>query len=58
MGLLKAIIAISIAVIVSNIIKQFVEKNKEKPFIKYIKQYTDTTCYLMLTIIILIMIIL
>lgn len=58
MGLIKAIIAIAVSVMVSNMIKQFGENNKDKSYMKYLKKYTDNTCYSMLIIVIIIMILL
>lgn len=55
MGLIKAVVALTIAVVLSNMLKQFGENNKDKAYMKYIKQYTDNTCYSMLIIIVFIM---
>ncbi len=56
MGLIKAIIVLSISVVVSNIFLRFLKKNKSKPIIKQIEPYINNRSNIIIFIMMLLLI--
>ena len=58
MGLIKAIVLLSIALVASDIIQKWAKKYSEHPYYKYIAPYLSSRCRLILFIVVLILILL
>ena len=58
MGLIKAIVLLSIAVVASDMITRWAKKYSEHPYYKYIAPYLSSRCKIILFIVVLILILL
>ena len=58
MGLIKAIVLLTVALIASDMITKWAKKYEEHPYYKYIAPYLSSKCRIILFIVVLILILL
>ena len=58
MGLIKAVVLLTIALVASDIITKWAKKYEEHPYYKYIAPYLSSRCRIILFIVVLILILL
>ena len=58
MGLIKAVVLLTVALVLSDIITKWAKKYEEHPYYKYIAPYLSSKCRMILFIVVLILILL
>ena len=49
MGLIKVIVALVVGLVLDKFVRKTAEKYKDKSFVKYLKPYIDNKCYVILS---------